>query len=447
MADTLDLGDLNKRDKLLMQRKTSGHGLGLRSMEKNLEFLFVSGFMRSIKTIKNTFPNISKALQYTTEGESGFGRQLADALSTLHQLPSRKLRLLLPDTIGHALLENFEWHHDDIQRELDNLVVQEHDALYDLSRIHDQQDKATLLSTDTSIFQLIPTSKILQVPNDELIYLAKQLFGKAQRKYIRKFCPNVAQSTGNICGAALDSRDLHLRTCKMNNVNHEKHEALRFWFKDFVKQAHIETAPAPPISEVSERNSTNYLVGDLMLVDVSLRKAERDGKCGVIDFSIITPAAESYCAGAAKKPLYAAKLREDAKFLKYLQAYKDMDDINFEPFVVESGGQLGERAQEIFKKICNLITQTSGQSGSSIAYFWRSRLLVTLAKITYSNALRWAMAHNKSRDPDSIPIDLTDCYDDDNHRIKKMMHSNGFEEIRTRGEDEFSDEDWPIAID
>ena len=57
------------------------------------------------------------------------------------------------------------------------------------------------------------------------------------------------------------------------------------------------------------------------------------------------------------------------------------------------------------------------------------------------------MAHNKSRDPDSIPIDLTDCYDDDNHRIKKMMHSSGFEEKRTRGGAEFSDEDWPIGID
>ena len=79
--------------------------------------------------------------------------------------------------------------------------------------------------------------------------------------------------------------------------------------------------------------------------------------------------------------------------------------IHFEPFVVESGGQLGEKAQEIFKKICNLITQTTGQSGSSIAYFWRSRLLVTLAKITYSNATRWAMAQNKSKDPDSAPND------------------------------------------
>ena len=440
VAATLELGELTDRDKLLLQRKISKHGLDLRSMKKNLEFLFLAGFIRSLKTIKNAFPNINEALQYTIQGESGYGCQLADALLALHALPSRKLRLLLPDTIANALSDNFEWNHDDIQRELDNLVVQEHDALYDLSRISDQQDKATLLSTDTSVFQLIPTSKVLQIPNEDLIYLAKQLFGKAQRRYICKFCPNVAQSTGNICGARLDSRDLHLRTCKMNNVNHEKHEALRFWFKDFAKQAHIKTAPPPAISEVSERNPTKQLAGDLMLVDVSLRQAGRDGKCGVLDFSIITPAAESYCAGAAKEPLHAAKIREDAKILKYFQPYKNMDDIHFEPFVVESGGQLGERAQEIFKKICNLITQTTGQSGSSIAYFWKSRLLVTLAKITYSNALRWAMAHNRSKDPDSVPIDLTDCYEDETHTIRKMMHSNGYEQHR-RGGAELIDED------
>ena len=145
------------------------------------------------------------------------------------------------------------------------------------------------------------------------------------------------------------------------------------------KQAHIQTAPAPPISEVSPRNPTKQLAGDLKLKDVSLCQAERDGQCGVIDFSIITPAAESYCARAAKEPLYAAKIREDEKITKYFQVYKDIDDTHFEPFVVESGGQLGEKAQEIFKKICNFITQTTGQSGSSIAYFWKSRLLVTLA--------------------------------------------------------------------
>ena len=52
--------------------------------------------------------------------------------------------------------------------------------------------------------------------------------------------------------------------------------------------------------------------------------------------SIADVAAESYCAEAAKKPLYASKMREEAKVTKYLQAYKNMDDIHFEPFVVKS---------------------------------------------------------------------------------------------------------------
>ena len=36
VADALDLDPLTKRDKLLMQRKLSNHGLGLRSMEADL---------------------------------------------------------------------------------------------------------------------------------------------------------------------------------------------------------------------------------------------------------------------------------------------------------------------------------------------------------------------------------------------------------------------------
>jgi hypothetical protein len=336
------------------------------------------------------------------------------------------------------------WQHDEIQRELDKLVIKAHDDLYDLNRISDQQDKANLLSTDTSIFKLVPRTKILRINNEALVYLAKQLFGKSQRKYIHKYCPNFARSTGSYCGARLDSRDLHLRTCKMNNVNHEKHEALKHWFQDLTKQAHIQTAPAPSISEVSKRNPTKQLAGDLMLIDVSLRQAGRDGKCGVIDFSIVTPAAESYCAQAAKIPLHAAKIREETKNLKYFQAYKALDDTHFEPFVVESGGELGVRAQEIFKKICNLITQSTGQSGSSIAYFWKSRLLVTLAKITHSNALRWAMAHNEPRNPDSIPIDFTDCYDDDTHETRRMIHSSGMECGHRRGGAELN-LNWPMT--
>ena len=154
------------------------------------------------------------------------------------------------------------------------------------------------------------------------------------------------------------------------------------WFEDLCKQAHIQTTPAPPISEASERNPTKQLAADIMLIDVSLRQPGRDGKSVAIDFSIVTPAAESYCREAANKPLHAAGLRESMKVNKYSQSYKDMGDVHFEPFVLESGGVFGVRAQEVFRRICDLITQSTGQSGSAIAHFWRSRLLVTLAKIT-----------------------------------------------------------------
>ena len=82
-----------------------------------------------------------------------------------------------------------------------------------------------------------------------------------------------------------------------------------------------------------------------------------------------------------------------------------MDDIHFEPFVIESGGQFGGKAQQVFKKICNLVTQSTGQCGSNIAYFWKSKLLVA---ITFSNAQKWFKAYKKSQDLDSLILDLTD---------------------------------------
>ena len=71
--------------------------------------------------------------------------------SILNKLSSAKLQELLPDTISAVLVDDFLWRHNEIQRKLDKLAVKDHD-LYGISRIPDQQDKATLLSTDTSIF-------------------------------------------------------------------------------------------------------------------------------------------------------------------------------------------------------------------------------------------------------------------------------------------------------
>ena len=43
------------------------------------------------------------------------------------------------------------------------------------------------------------------------------------------------------------------------------------------------------------------------------------------------------------------------------------------------------------------------------------------------------MAHNESKNPDSVPIDITDCYDDDTQETRRMMHSSGPEYAPRRG--------------
>ncbi len=80
VAKVLDLVTLTPRNKLLMQRKVSDHGVGLRSMEGNLEILFLAGFMKTVKSITTAFSNFLSALLSTMKAESGYSRQLADAL-------------------------------------------------------------------------------------------------------------------------------------------------------------------------------------------------------------------------------------------------------------------------------------------------------------------------------------------------------------------------------
>ena len=81
------------------------------------------------------------------------------ALEYLRGLPSQELVNLLPATLDAALDDNYVWPHDGIQRSLDHIVARKHDELNDLTRIPGQQDKATLLSTDMSIFRSADTKK------------------------------------------------------------------------------------------------------------------------------------------------------------------------------------------------------------------------------------------------------------------------------------------------
>ena len=126
--------------------------------------------------------------------DSGLGRQLADALSIIYKLPIARLQELLPGTIAPVPAEDFVWRHDKIQRELDKLVVKDHDNLYDLKRIPDQQEKNNFAlngHVDISADTWNTNSKSSE---QGLVYLAKQRFGKPQRNYIRQYCLNVSQS-------------------------------------------------------------------------------------------------------------------------------------------------------------------------------------------------------------------------------------------------------------
>ena len=54
------------------------------------------------------------------------------------------------------------------------------------------------------------------------------------------------------------------------------------------------------------------------------------------------------------------------------------------------------------------------------------------------------MAHNDPRNPDSIPIDFTDCYDDDTHETRRRIHSSGMEDGSRSGGAELN-LNWPMT--
>ena len=69
----------------------------------NLEFLFLAGFMKTVKSITTAFPHFFPTLLSTLEADSGYGRQLADALETLRATHSQKLLDLLPESIKDVM--------------------------------------------------------------------------------------------------------------------------------------------------------------------------------------------------------------------------------------------------------------------------------------------------------------------------------------------------------
>ena len=135
-------------------------------------------------------------------------------------------------------------------------------------------------------------------------------FGRSQLH--SKILSQCGQSTGSYCGVLLDSRDLYLRIAGWTYQSW-KTRSTKILVQTCTHSNGTSTTDLR--TGLSPRNPTKQLAGNFMLVDVSLRQLGKDGKSGMIDFSIVTPAAESYCTEKAKTPLYAANLRMKAKRL------------------------------------------------------------------------------------------------------------------------------------
>ena len=103
-------------------KKICDHGLRLRNMEENFEFLFLARFMQAAGTIQKSFPHFVPIMQHTVSGESVYGAQLVDVLNDL-----------LPCTVHEDFGNNYQLPHDAIQRELDQLLSERHDESFDLT--------------------------------------------------------------------------------------------------------------------------------------------------------------------------------------------------------------------------------------------------------------------------------------------------------------------------
>jgi hypothetical protein len=153
------------------------------------------------------------------------------------RMHSQKFLDLLPANITVVTNEDYIWPHNAIQRELDHILTKAHDDRYDLinQNWRPARQSHTFLHRYINLCTHPSKSGLLRIPNEHLIYLAKQLFGKPQRTSFSKFCLNTS-STGTFCGASMDSRDLlHMHTCKMTSIHHQNYAAIQHLFEDLAR--------------------------------------------------------------------------------------------------------------------------------------------------------------------------------------------------------------------
>ncbi len=95
-----------------------------------------------------------------------------------------------------------------------------------------------------------------------------------------------------------------------------------------------------------------------------------------------------------------------------------MDDIHFELFVLESRSIFGVQAQDVFWRICDLITQSTGQSESAIAHL-----------NCFYQCTKMCASTQHTTGPDSVVTDLADYYHHNERKLNCMIHSSGPERM------------------
>jgi hypothetical protein len=103
LATVFELNDaFTEREKLQLQRKLSDHGLGFRSMEHSVSFLFLSGFARAMHVLHDKNQPLGrndavrKSIDWVVRAEQGYGAALQGALEDLWSIADEQMKPSCP---------------------------------------------------------------------------------------------------------------------------------------------------------------------------------------------------------------------------------------------------------------------------------------------------------------------------------------------------------------
>ena len=375
-------GEFTPREELQLQRKLSRNGFGFRSVAFNLDFLFLSGFAKSVALLKH-WAKAREAIEFAASGEGSYGTALYTSLDNLRALAEdngdNQLLKMLPDSITTLAAGTWEWNHQKIQQRLDIIIECKHTALYNPLQVDDEHEKAIMESTDHALFHTCPRDSTLTMSDQVLQYSALHALGR-KTKRPRQQCRNHYRN-GARCVEILDAHDIHITTCKAQPLSHQRHEALQDWLTRLSKQAGLGVEEAPLLPNVK---GDTYRKADILITGASLQdNASIDGGRCIVDVTCITAAADTYVKLAyidGQKPL---KMAEDKKLDKYQECYRNYEATRgaaFVPVVISTTGSMGRKGQELVGRLCEIIAKYTGQDKSVIQYHWKARLLILLAR-------------------------------------------------------------------